>query len=112
MSGSTFGKIFQLTTFGESHGAAIGGVVDGCPAGLKLDMAAVQQAVSYTHLDVYKRQSLPEAGIPTAGRIRLICAICGHETQPPKGGLKSCKSCNPVKKIMSRTAQTLSLIHI
>lgn len=43
MSGSTFGKIFQLTTFGESHGAAIGGVVDGCPAGLKLDMAAVQQ---------------------------------------------------------------------
>ena len=31
MSGNTFGKLFTLTSFGESHGAAIGGVVDGCP---------------------------------------------------------------------------------
>ena len=42
MSGNTFGKIFQVTTFGESHGAAIGGVIDGCPAGLKLDMNFIQ----------------------------------------------------------------------
>ena len=34
MSGNTFGHIFRLTTFGESHGVAIGGVIDGCPAGL------------------------------------------------------------------------------
>lgn len=39
---NTFGKIFKVTTFGESHGAAIGGVIDGCPAGLKLDVLAVQ----------------------------------------------------------------------
>ncbi len=31
MSGNTFGKIFKLTTFGESHGIALGGVIDGCP---------------------------------------------------------------------------------
>ena len=37
MAGNTFGSIFQLTTFGESHGIAIGGIIDGCPAGLKLD---------------------------------------------------------------------------
>ena len=43
MAGSTFGKLFQLVSFGESHGAAIGGVVEGCPAGLKLDLKAVQQ---------------------------------------------------------------------
>jgi chorismate synthase len=43
MRGNTFGRAFILTTFGESHGAAIGGVIDGCPAGLKLDLAAVQQ---------------------------------------------------------------------
>ncbi|MBX2982615.1 MAG: chorismate synthase [Flavobacteriales bacterium] len=43
MAGSTFGKLFQLVSFGESHGAAIGGVVEGCPAGLKLDLHAVQQ---------------------------------------------------------------------
>lgn len=36
MSGNTFGTLFTLTTFGESHGAAIGGVVDGCPPGLEL----------------------------------------------------------------------------
>lgn len=36
MSGNTFGKLFTLTTFGESHGIAIGGVIDGCPAGLEL----------------------------------------------------------------------------
>ena len=34
---NTFGHLFRLTTFGESHGAAIGGVIDGCPSNLKLD---------------------------------------------------------------------------
>ncbi len=42
MAGNSFGKIFQLTTFGESHGAAIGGIIDGCPAGLALDLEAIQ----------------------------------------------------------------------
>jgi chorismate synthase len=40
--GNTLGKIFKLTTFGESHGVAIGGVIDGCPAGLNIDIQAVQ----------------------------------------------------------------------
>ena len=34
MAGNTFGHLFRLTTFGESHGEAIGGVIDGCPAGI------------------------------------------------------------------------------
>ena len=37
MAGNTFGTLFKLTTFGESHGPAIGGILDGCPAGLKID---------------------------------------------------------------------------
>lgn len=37
MSGNTFGKIFRVTTFGESHGKVIGAVIDGCPAGLEID---------------------------------------------------------------------------
>lgn len=41
MAGNSFGKIFKLTTFGESHGAAIGGIIDGCPAGLSLDFEAI-----------------------------------------------------------------------
>ena len=36
MAGSTFGKQFKITTWGESHGKALGVVVDGCPAGLPL----------------------------------------------------------------------------
>ena len=43
MAGNTFGKIFRLTTFGESHGAAIGGVIDGCPPGLEVDFTAIQK---------------------------------------------------------------------
>jgi chorismate synthase len=42
MSGNTFGKIFTVTTFGESHGPAIGGVVDGCPPGLELSTDDLQ----------------------------------------------------------------------
>jgi chorismate synthase len=38
MAGNTFGKLLKLTTFGESHGEAIGGLIDGCPAGLVLDL--------------------------------------------------------------------------
>ncbi len=43
MSGSTFGKIFQVTTWGESHGKALGVVVDGCPAGLPLCETDIQK---------------------------------------------------------------------
>ena len=39
MSSNSFGKVFTVTTFGESHGPAIGGVVDGCPPGLPLEPA-------------------------------------------------------------------------
>ncbi len=39
---NTFGKIFSLTTFGESHGIALGGVLDGCPAGLEIDLDFIQ----------------------------------------------------------------------
>lgn len=46
MAGNTFGKLFRLTTFGESHGEAIGGIIDGCPPGLTLDMEAIQQELN------------------------------------------------------------------
>lgn len=42
MAGNTFGKIFTLTSFGESHGEALGGIIDGCPAGLVIDFDFVQ----------------------------------------------------------------------
>ena len=42
MAGNTYGTLFKLSTFGESHGKAIGGIIDGCPAGLALDINAIQ----------------------------------------------------------------------
>ena len=42
MAGSSFGNIFRMSTWGESHGKGVGVVVDGCPAGLHLDEASIQ----------------------------------------------------------------------
>ncbi|WP_109300812.1 chorismate synthase [Aquimarina sp. AU474] len=42
MAGNTFGNLFKVTTFGESHGVAIGGIIDGCPSGVTLDLEAIQ----------------------------------------------------------------------
>lgn len=42
MAGNVFGNLFRLTTFGESHGKGLGGVIDGCPAGLTLDFDFIQ----------------------------------------------------------------------
>ncbi|MHA7057216.1 chorismate synthase [Aquimarina sp. M1] len=42
MAGNTFGNLFRVTTFGESHGVAIGGIIDGCPSGVALDLEAIQ----------------------------------------------------------------------
>ncbi len=43
MSGNTFGKLFRITTWGESHGYGVGVVIDGCPSGLKLSEADIQK---------------------------------------------------------------------
>ena len=45
MAGSTYGDAFRVTTWGESHGEALGAVVDGCPAGLELSEADIQEAL-------------------------------------------------------------------
>ena len=42
MAGNTFGTLFKLTTFGESHGVALGGIIDGCPAGVEIDVDFVK----------------------------------------------------------------------
>ena len=43
---NTFGKLFRLTSFGESHGMGIGGIIDGCPAGLELDISLIQNELA------------------------------------------------------------------
>jgi chorismate synthase len=60
MAGNSFGRIFTLTTFGESHGAAIGGVVDGCPAGLPVDYAWIKQQLAVRREDPLRINSRKE----------------------------------------------------
>ena len=62
MAGNTFGNIFKLSTFGESHGPAIGGVIDGCPAGLELDVIDIQDALDrrrpgQSHISTQRKES-------------------------------------------------------
>lgn len=46
MAGNTFGTVFRLSTFGESHGDALGGMLDGCPAGLIIDLEFIQRELN------------------------------------------------------------------
>ena len=46
MAGNVIGKIFRLTSFGESHGVAVGGVIDGCPAGIELSVEMIQNELN------------------------------------------------------------------
>lgn len=46
MSGNTFGQIFKISTFGESHGKALGVIIDGCPAGLEIDEVFIQNELA------------------------------------------------------------------
>ena len=47
---NTFGEYFTFTSFGESHGKAIGGVLDGVPAGLQIDMDMIRYEFVHSHL--------------------------------------------------------------
>lgn len=85
MNSNTFGRLFRLTTFGESHGAALGGVVDGCPAGLALDEAGIQ-----AELDA-RRPGQSGAAVTARrepDRIRLLSGVFeGRTTGTPIGFL-------------------------
>lgn len=76
MAGNTFGRLLKLTTFGESHGPAIGGVLDGCPAGIELAEAEIQK-----ELDLRK----PGAGAASTSRkeadaVRILSGVFNGKT--------------------------------
>ncbi len=62
MAGNSFGQVFKLSTFGESHGEAIGGIIDGCPAGLKIDLVFIQNELDrrkpgQSHITTQRKES-------------------------------------------------------
>ena len=87
MAGSSFGQIFRVTTWGESHGKALGAVIDGCPAGLDLSEEDIQkrlkqarweytQAVHYDYIVV--SEAPPECVVE---RINTILAAESFRTE-------------------------------
>ncbi len=82
MAGNTFGTLFKLTTFGESHGQALGGIIDGCPAGLELDQDEIQRDLD--------RRRPGQSPITTRRKERdkvhfLSGLFCGKTTGAPIG---------------------------
>ena len=79
---NTFGNIFTLTTFGESHGAAVGGVIDGMPAGIDIDMEFIQHELDRRR----PGQSRLTTSRQEADRVELLSGVFeGRSTGTPIG---------------------------
>jgi chorismate synthase len=80
MSGNTFGTIFRITTWGESHGPAVGVVVDGCPAGLALTAQDIQKELDRRR----PGQSRASTARQEEDRVEILSGIFeGHTTGTP-----------------------------
>lgn len=80
MSGSSFGTLFKLATFGESHGPAVGVVLDGCPAGLPLDEADIQRDLDRRRVG----QSRMTSARSEADLVRIVSGVFeGRTTGTP-----------------------------
>lgn len=82
MAGNTYGTLFRLTTFGESHGMALGGIIDGCPAGIAVDNEMIQQQLD--------RRKPGQSAIVTqrkeSDRVQVLSGIFeGYTTGAPIG---------------------------
>lgn len=79
MAGNTFGTLFKVTTFGESHGIGLGCVIDGCPAGLPIDEAFLQH-------ELERRR--PGAKKTPSGDVRVPAAVTARN-EPDKAEIVS-----------------------
>ena len=84
MPGNTFGQLFRLTTWGESHGPAVGCIVDGCPAGLPLTEADVQRELDRRRVG----QSRVSSARQEADTVQILSGVFeGSTTGTPIGML-------------------------
>ena len=87
MAGNTFGQVFKVTTWGESHGPAVGAVIDGCPPRLPLNAAQVQAELArrrpgvqaHATTRIWSRSRTFRATAPAATRATVSRA----EARPP-----------------------------
>jgi len=82
MTGNSFGSLFKLTSFGESHGPAIGGVIEGCPSGLVIDLDFIQNELNRRRpgqSDITTQRKEPD-------KIRILSGVFNdHSTGTPIG---------------------------
>ncbi len=77
MAGSSFGKAFHITTFGESHGPGIGVVIQGCPPGLPMDESLIQKALNR------RKPGQGVGGTKRRDRTTLsFCPVCFRDRPP------------------------------
>ena len=79
MAGNTFGKLFAITTFGESHGNCVGIIIDGCPAGLAVTAEDIQREVDKRRPGTWVLATTRAEEEPSIPRF-------GHSTRSPLGG--------------------------
>lgn len=106
MAGNTFGQAFRVTTFGESHGPALGAIVDGCPPGLKLTAADLQ-------LDLDRRrpgQSRYTTQRREADQVRILSGVFEDQTTGTSIGL-AIENTDQKSKDYSDIAQTFRPAH-
>jgi chorismate synthase len=75
MDSNTFGRIFRLTTYGESHGPGLGGIVDGCPAGLALSEEDIQQELDARRPGAGGRGEAAGTARNEPDRVRLLSGV-------------------------------------
>ncbi|MDR2488379.1 MAG: chorismate synthase [Desulfovibrio sp.] len=80
MSGNTFGRVFRLTTYGESHGPGLGGVVDGCPAGLELSEEDIQKELDLRRPGGGEKGGGADTARNEPDRIRLLSGVFAGKT--------------------------------
>ncbi len=78
MSGNSFGRIFRLATYGESHGPGLGGIVEGCPAGIELDEGCLQKALDERRPGF--RTETAASGRREADAVKLLSGVFNGKT--------------------------------
>lgn len=96
MAGNTFGTLFKVTTFGESHGEALGTVIDGCPAGIAVDRNEIQNALE-------RRRP----GVKTGGKLNAAVTARGESdtVEILSGVVNGISEGTPVALVIRNTSQ-------
>ena len=75
MSHNSFGKLFKVTTWGESHGTAIGCVIDGCPPGVEIDASEIQLELLISFVRLFRHIKGPVCLIGQVVLLRLALVV-------------------------------------